>query len=1308
MEQVMKEMYDTREELVNFSQTNRKYTLGYFLGKTFSKDTYQENTGFIDNLSICSYYTNNYVESLRLTTFLLENRELDNNLRKRIQNNRQFSVEKVKDNYIEYPNTIVSKITQQQNTSSKDKCKIIFTITTCKRLDLFCITMNSFLNCCLDLDLIDRWICIDDNSAEVDRKKMIELYPFFKFIFKDISDKGHIRSMNILRKEALTSGAKYIFHCEDDWKFFYPNNYMNYALEILSENATIGQVLINRNYGEIAKDINTVGGFIEKTSKNRYYIRHEHYTTQNELNTFYDANPGSSHAYWPHFSLRPGMWRAEILTKIGEYNESATHFEQEYAFRYRALGYKTAFLPTIYNLHIGRLTSERFDKDKKNAYGLNDEQQFGEKKKDEKLDVTFTITTCKRLAHFIKTMNDFLLKCEDKHKIKHWICIDDNSSDTERKVMKQTFPFFDFIYKNIDSKGHAKSMNILLDVIKTKYVIQYEDDWLIENSFKIEPLVRLLEEKSNTIQVKFLNEHETKLYRNKASDVCPVEPYNPLIKYKLTEMFHEEQLQLALTNKSPYYDDLLNKRWNNDPYWWPGFTLNPSVYNVELMRKIGKFYEGKEFEFYHGVRIFFAGYNVYVLCTNRCLHIGDDISAYDINKENRYDVSDLLKVMSNIDSVNDVVELKKIKFDLDMKYTKHDPFLNKIYSKISNRLISIYSKNVNSASFNTVFEKIYYINLARRTDLKNKIESHLTDFSITAERFDAIDGKILNNDHIIQTYPEIIDPLFMQTSTLGAAGCLISHHKLMTKIVQEHNENAWILILEDDVEFHPIFKQYPFIIDIYMTMLPASANFVKLTTSCFKHPNDYKLPVNDYIYKLKTDKDFWSAAAYAIRIPHIKKLQQKFPTKYPMDVLHLQFSNEVYYCEPINDKLWNINTDRMFYFEMSDGLYIMYNGLCCPKQTIKFSETTHNFTYLLYKILLICLDKNYDEVRNQLKLIPIDNLDDVSKYILSFIHNLLPEHLTAIQSVDHSIKIKAVDVLDKLCQEYQNFNNVDKSNKLLQLRSKIYGEPNIPNIIHFIYISGKRDFGFINLLAVLSAHYVQKPDVIYMYNNSEPINNKYWDIAKKFVKLVQIESITNFKGVEINYPQYQADIIRLQKLYENGGIYLDLDIITLKSYDKFRYSNCVLGGECYTDNVESLNSTDIEKIKSISNAVILTAAHQKFIEDWLNNIPDAIKNNGWAHHAVVLPRDLYIKDNKIFDLQSVETFIPFCFRRPYIFDEITENSMNKLKNSHSIHLWETIWGEQYLKNINIEYIKTKNTLFSALVKKYVPIIERYL
>lgn len=278
---------------------------------------------------------------------------------------RKICIPFIKNEYIHYPSSLPIK-------KDENFPRVTFSITTCKRYELFEKTMNSFLNCCLDLDLIDEWICVDDNSSQEDRNKMQEKYPFFKFIMKTPKEKGHPESMNIILENVK---SPFLFHMEDDWQFFCKRNYITDCIQVLESDKNYGQCLINRNYMETENET-IVGGIEKRTFSGFNYYVHEYCSTQEEQEEFNKKyNFRTNCAYWPHFSLRPSLIRTEIFKSIGKFNCSAPHFEMEFSYRYKDK-YVSTFLESINALHIGRLTSERGDKTKLNAYDLNSETQF--------------------------------------------------------------------------------------------------------------------------------------------------------------------------------------------------------------------------------------------------------------------------------------------------------------------------------------------------------------------------------------------------------------------------------------------------------------------------------------------------------------------------------------------------------------------------------------------------------------------------------------------------------------------------------------------------------------------------------------------------------------------------------------------------------------------------------------------------------------------------------------------------------------------------------------------------------------------
>ena len=114
---------------------------------------------------------------------------------------------------IHYYNTVSfepEKVNVQKSNEKIDTVTV--TMTTCKRMDLFKKTFNSFLDNCEDLNkYVVEYLLIDDNSSEEDINEIQRLYPFITVIRKNEQQKGHALSMNILRKLIKTKYLRNMF-----------------------------------------------------------------------------------------------------------------------------------------------------------------------------------------------------------------------------------------------------------------------------------------------------------------------------------------------------------------------------------------------------------------------------------------------------------------------------------------------------------------------------------------------------------------------------------------------------------------------------------------------------------------------------------------------------------------------------------------------------------------------------------------------------------------------------------------------------------------------------------------------------------------------------------------------------------------------------------------------------------------------------------------------------------------------------------------------------------------------------------------
>ena len=365
---------NTANNILQYTYSNKLYAIGIVLGYYFSK-IFPYSLCIKESHAVNAYYATEYEKAFDILENALQFRGLNEETSFRVLFNQHFSINHVENRYIDYNQELVNSI---KNKPPAELPLITLSITTCKRFDLFEKTMNSLLHC-LDVEMVDTWLCVDDNSSEEDKEKMKTLYPFFNFIWKDQNDKGHPRSMNIIKNYVKTP---YLLHLEDDWKFFVKKNYIKDSLDVLSTDSRIGQCLFNKNYSEIESDIGIKGGLLKLSNGGIRYFEHEYVVTDKEKFDWYKKYGNSlSSNYWPHFSLRPSLIRTSIFHEIGDFNEAAGHFEMEYAHRYVSKNYISVFFEGIYSLHTGRLTSEKFDDSKINAYKLNNEDQFVKNKK---------------------------------------------------------------------------------------------------------------------------------------------------------------------------------------------------------------------------------------------------------------------------------------------------------------------------------------------------------------------------------------------------------------------------------------------------------------------------------------------------------------------------------------------------------------------------------------------------------------------------------------------------------------------------------------------------------------------------------------------------------------------------------------------------------------------------------------------------------------------------------------------------------------------------------------------------------------
>ena len=222
----------------------------------------------------------------------------------------------------------------------------------------------------------------------------------------------------------------------------------------------------------------------------------------------------------------------------------------------------------------------------------------------------------------------------------------------------------------------------------------------------------------------------------------------------------------------------------------------------------------------------------------------------------------------------------------------------------------------------------------------------------------------------------------------------------------------------------------------------------------------------------------------------------------------------------------------------------------------------------------------------------------------------------------------------------------------------------IPNIIHFVFGLKPQDeeFLFAYYVSVYSAFIINNPEKIFLYYDYEPYG-KWWEELKIIpsLNLQKIDSPTHFGNKLISKTAHKADKVRMDILFNKGGIYLDIDTICVKPFGDLLNKKVVLG---------------MESPNAICNAIMMTEAQSDFFKIWLERYEEAFIPDGWAEASIFLPSIIAKEKPELLTLLEPEYFFLPNWNET---EKIFVNKYEIPENLIALHLWETL---------SIKYIKT--------------------
>ncbi|XP_064651065.1 uncharacterized protein LOC135502288 [Lineus longissimus] len=249
-----------------------------------------------------------------------------------------------------------------------------------------------------------------------------------------------------------------------------------------------------------------------------------------------------------------------------------------------------------------------------------------------------------------------------------------------------------------------------------------------------------------------------------------------------------------------------------------------------------------------------------------------------------------------------------------------------------------------------------------------------------------------------------------------------------------------------------------------------------------------------------------------------------------------------------------------------------------------------------------------------------------------------------------------------------------------------YNYPVVPKIVHHTWFSFTKSdkmnrFRFHHFISMLSAYKYIKPTKIVFWHDTEP-SGKWWTKIRQKVPIIEMKyrkAPTEIHGKPVRGTAHASDIVRLEAIMEFGGIYTDLDVVVLKSFDPLLKYNTTMGYE-----------TGPNVANGLCNGVIISRPRAKFLEIWhyeYRTFDDA----QWAIHSVILPAQLARKYPSLIHTEAKSLHRPNWMERKWLYND---GSLYDWSKNYAVHLWYRYHKVDH----NPEDIKKLNTTMGELFR----------
>lgn len=222
-----------------------------------------------------------------------------------------------------------------------------------------------------------------------------------------------------------------------------------------------------------------------------------------------------------------------------------------------------------------------------------------------------------------------------------------------------------------------------------------------------------------------------------------------------------------------------------------------------------------------------------------------------------------------------------------------------------------------------------------------------------------------------------------------------------------------------------------------------------------------------------------------------------------------------------------------------------------------------------------------------------------------------------------------------------------------------------PRLLHFIFLGEtKVSFTFMDYLVIRAAYFRLQPESIYLHTNVACLDSPLWDLIRPMIgKHLIFKPVTEIYGNAVSGLAHFSDIARIQVLQKYGGLYMDIDSLSLRPFSDEMW-----------DPPKGLSmGYQYKPFNHVGCGVIVARKKSPFLQRWMESYK-TFNDTHWDTHTVKMAGELAAKHPDEITLYPETHFYVPSFMKEHLDMLWQEQPVNSTKRwpfatGYAPHYW---------------------------------------